>query len=319
MYNWLLAMVAWMNWSTGYEIAESGESLDELKKENLLLMPNHQSTADVPFCITIISSKKGFGDNTMWILAKQFLFTNFGFVSWMHHDFFVVPGKEKRKQSLEELHDHLNRVFIPKKRKYLVLFPEGGFLHKRKPASDSFAKKNNLPLLKNVTLPRTGALEVILSVLGPSGALQEGVGPSISRVVDMTIAYPVGRPLDILAIVSGNRDPCTTHVHYRSWPVEQVPSSSSELFDWMVELYQQKEEMLSKYYETGVFPYDMFDKNALPPTVIVHNTLRWWILHVFFLVSSYFLWTQIVPFFWGSSFSSILESPHKIIHTLDIL
>jgi hypothetical protein len=27
--------------------------------------------------------------------------------------------------------------------------------------------KNNLPLLENVTLPRTGALEAILNVLGP--------------------------------------------------------------------------------------------------------------------------------------------------------
>ena len=30
-----------------------------------------------------------------------------------------------------------------------------------------FALKNNLPLLNYVTLPRTGALEAILNVLGP--------------------------------------------------------------------------------------------------------------------------------------------------------
>ena len=30
-----------------------------------------------------------------------------------------------------------------------------------------FALKNNLPLLEYVTLPRTGALEAILNVLGP--------------------------------------------------------------------------------------------------------------------------------------------------------
>jgi hypothetical protein len=30
-----------------------------------------------------------------------------------------------------------------------------------------FAAKNNLPLLEHVTLPRTGALEAILNVLGP--------------------------------------------------------------------------------------------------------------------------------------------------------
>ena len=81
--------------------------------------------------------------------------------------------------------------------------------------------KNNLPLLKTVTLPRIGALEVIMSVLGPSGRFEQQ-GSRISREVDMTIAYPAGNPLGILAIVTGNRDPCITHVHYRSWPVDQV-------------------------------------------------------------------------------------------------
>ena len=35
--------------------------------------------------------------------------------------------------------------------------------------SQSFAKKNDLPLFEHVTVPRTGALKVIMDVLGPSG------------------------------------------------------------------------------------------------------------------------------------------------------
>lgn len=43
----------------------------------------------------------------------------------------------------------------------MVLFPEGGFLTKRRPISQRFAAKNNMPVLQNVTLPRMGALYVI--------------------------------------------------------------------------------------------------------------------------------------------------------------
>ena len=63
------------------------------------------------------------------------------------------------------LQRHLAQVFVPKHRRYLVLFPEGGFLRKRKAVSQAFAQKNGLRELEHVTLPRTGALEVALNVL----------------------------------------------------------------------------------------------------------------------------------------------------------
>lgn len=47
----------------------------------------------------------------------------------------------------------------------MVLFPEGGFLRKRREVSQRYAEKNNLPHLKNVSLPRIGALRAILDVL----------------------------------------------------------------------------------------------------------------------------------------------------------
>jgi lysophosphatidylglycerol acyltransferase 1 len=42
----------------------------------------------------------------------------------------------------------------------------GGFLRKRREASQRFAQKNNLPLLNNVTLPRQGAMKTIIDCLG---------------------------------------------------------------------------------------------------------------------------------------------------------
>jgi lysophosphatidylglycerol acyltransferase 1 len=49
----------------------------------------------------------------------------------------------------------------------MVLFPEGGFLCKRLETSQKYAKKNNLPILENVTLPRVGALQTIFDIVGP--------------------------------------------------------------------------------------------------------------------------------------------------------
>lgn len=51
----------------------------------------------------------------------------------------------------------------------MVLFPEGGFLRKRRAVSQRYAEKNNLPILNNVSLPRVGALKTILTTVGPQG------------------------------------------------------------------------------------------------------------------------------------------------------
>lgn len=50
----------------------------------------------------------------------------------------------------------------------MVLFPEGGFLRKRLETSKRYAKKNNLPILEYVTLPRVGAMQTIYDVVGPT-------------------------------------------------------------------------------------------------------------------------------------------------------
>lgn len=52
----------------------------------------------------------------------------------------------------------------------MVIFPEGGFLRKRREVSQRFAKKNDLPVLQHVTLPRVGAMKAIVDVLLPTNS-----------------------------------------------------------------------------------------------------------------------------------------------------
>ena len=201
--------------------------------------------------MTIFASRHGYPDKVMWIMSSVFRYTNFGIVSWIHDDFFVVNGKENREKSLDGLRDNLKRVFVKKKRQCLVLFPEGGFLRNRKQISHKFAQKNGLPLLEYCTLPRTGALEVIMEILRPPGAQnqeqvkirlsqkeQSGIkySPTLNKVVDVTIAYPDGKPLGIIDTLSAWRPPCTTHVHYKIFDIEQVPRDPKELRHWMYNL-----------------------------------------------------------------------------------
>ena len=105
-------------------------------------------------------------------------------------------------------------------------------------------------MLEYCTLPRTGALEVIFDVLGPTKVakkvdnngfhLNHGSGEpkGITKICDVTIAYPDGgNPLDLFQIVFGSREPCTTHVHYRIFDVKDVSHQCFQFknhFDYVI-------------------------------------------------------------------------------------
>jgi len=45
--------------------------------------------------------------------------------------FFVFEGRDTRQLQLEELTTHLRDVYSELNRKWILIFPEGGFLYKR--------------------------------------------------------------------------------------------------------------------------------------------------------------------------------------------
>jgi len=314
LFGWLLSMVACWNYTAGFEVVESGDRLEQAGVDNVLFMPNHQSTADVPLCMTLFTARRSMAERVMWIMDRVFKYSNFGCVSWMHDDFFILAGGENRDSSLIDLRQHLHNVFVRKKRKYIVLFPEGGFLRKRKPVSQRFAKKNDLPMLEYCTLPRTGALEVILDVLGPlqknktnsnqnngysakNNVISNGDG--ITKICDVTIAYPEGKPLDLFQIV---------------FDVKDIPHDPEALRHWMYNLYAEKEKMLEDYYRSGIFPHNMFPPATTSraarstrdsdraPRPLYHDPLKFSLLHLFFLVSSAIFWAAgyyfVLPLIW---------------------
>lgn len=104
-----------------------------------------------------------------------------------------LQGKAHREKQLVYLKEHLDKYYYSRDRKWIVLFPEGGFLRKRRETSQAFGKKNDLPHLSHVTLPRLGATQVILKNLGPqqeNGILgTEGSPPNPSKKSNLCFFY----------------------------------------------------------------------------------------------------------------------------------
>ncbi|CAK1543262.1 unnamed protein product [Leptosia nina] len=230
-------------------------------------------------------------------------------------------GKAKREVSLEELRDHIHQYYIPLGRQFMVLFPEGGFLHKRREISQRFAEKNNLPKLEYVSLPRAGAMKVIMEEVGPhrdqAGTsksddrkdnnfnqnnvkiLDTKSGDNIEWILDVTIAYPERVPLHLADVVCGFRPACTTHIHYRLYPSAEVPSDPEAMTTWLYDRFIEKDKMLEEFYRTGQFPPK--GNTPLVTRPVRQDNVRYFILHLFFIASTfiqYKLWCAMWSCIW---------------------
>ncbi|KAF5302205.1 hypothetical protein FQA39_LY10244 [Lamprigera yunnana] len=278
-FHWLLAMVSMWSWCAGYDVVEMGDDISECLNEKTLVIANHQSTADVPMLMALLNTKKQVLPNIMWIMDKHFKYTNFGIVSVLHQDFFIMAGRKSRDRSLKELVMHLFMSYIPRNRKWMVLFPEGGFLRKRKATSQRYATQNSLPVLNNVSLPRVGALQAIMQTIGPQGVANNNSEPSASKIIkvdrlswvlDITIAYPNGEPLDLLTIILGHKQPCKTTIFYRLYRCDELPHDTEALTHWLYDRFVEKEHLLDIFYNTGVPTMG----TAIPNTGTVLRTLQ---------------------------------------------
>lgn len=301
MYKWLLGMVASWGWYAGYTVMEWGDDIKAISKDEAVMLVNHQATGDVCTLMMCLQDKGRVVSEMMWLMDHIFKYTNFGIVSLIHGDFFIRQGKSHRDQQLILLKKHLENKYRSRDRKWIVLFPEGGFLRKRRETSQAFAKKNNLPFLQHVTLPRVGATKIILNVLvaqqengspagGDAGKL-DSKSKGLQWIIDTTIAYSEAKPIDIQTWILGYRKPTVTHVHYRIFPIKDVPLETDDLSDWLYQRFVEKEDLLSHFYKTGAFPPPKGHKEADSREVMLSNV--WIFLIQSFAFLSGYMWYSI--------------------------
>ncbi|XP_042326964.1 acyl-CoA:lysophosphatidylglycerol acyltransferase 1 [Sceloporus undulatus] len=310
LFKWLLAMVASWGWWAGYTVIEWGDDVKTISEDEAVMLVNHQATGDVCTLMMCLQDKGTVVRQMMWLMDHIFKYTNFGIVSLIHGDFFIRQGKAYRDQQLVLLQEHLEKYYRSRDRKWIVLFPEGGFLRKRRETSQAFAKKNSLPFLTHVTLPRLGATQVILKNLVPqqeNGTLAGGDATEaeskpkgLQWVIDTTIAYPKAEPLDIQTWILGYRRPTITHVHYRIFPIKDVPVEPEALTVWLYQRFIEKEDLLSHFYRTGAFPPIQGQTEVVSREMTLSNL--WLVLVQFFAFLSGGMWYCILQYFYQSLF-----------------
>ncbi|XP_055957281.1 acyl-CoA:lysophosphatidylglycerol acyltransferase 1 [Patella vulgata] len=283
----------------GYRVIEAGDNICSLEEKEAIFIANHQTTSDTTLLMTALGSRGLVSGRVLWVMDHMFKYTNFGWISQVRGDFFIAQGKDTRQAQLTAFKDHLINIYLTRFRKWIVLFPEGGFLRNRLEASQNFAKKHGYPVLNHCTLPRLGAIKVILDTLAEDtnnpDSNNKGEKESHKRplkwLIDVTIGYPPGGALSAHGVALGWYPPTDTILHYRAYPVADIPKDTEGLTTWLYARYTEKDQMLENYYKNGTLEDTTESPKRVLPLgrtgVLDIDVIQIIMFHMFYLVSTY--------------------------------
>jgi len=117
---------------------------------------------------------------------------------------------------------------------------------------------------------------------------------SLKYVIDVTIGYANGQPIDLLSnVVAGVMKPCQTVIHYRKYPAATVPRSETMLTRWLYERFSEKDQLLDHFYRTGNFPTEyangsiMAEQSKCVLRPVHFSPTLCLLMHAFYVLSSF--------------------------------
>jgi len=209
------------------------------RRENAIVLLNHQEMADITVVFTFARSKERLGDLKWFVKDVLKYVPGIGWGMLFLDCLFI-----KRDWTADR--DYIHRVFrniltyqVPM---WLMTFAEGTRLRPEKIArSQAYAREHGLVPPQHVLIPRTkGFVASATSLRGYADA-----------VYDLTIGYEKGVPT-LWQWTKGYVR--RVHLHVRRYPLDSLPVEEEALASWLFERFQEKDRLLESFYRHGAFP-----------------------------------------------------------------
>ena len=219
------------------EVLFSGD--DVPMRENALLASNHQQMPDITAIMKFARTKDRLGDLKFFVKKQLKWVPGMGwgmqFLDCLYIDRDWTSDRETIRKTFSRLVDGNVPV-------YLVSFVEGTrlTLPKLETARD-YARQHGMYEPRHTLVPRTKGFT----------ASVEGLRSHIDAVYDLTIGYEVGIPT-LWQYIKGLVQ--RIHVHVRRFDIDSLPESADGLRQWLLDRWEEKDELLDHFYETGGFP-----------------------------------------------------------------
>ncbi|XP_077302646.1 1-acyl-sn-glycerol-3-phosphate acyltransferase gamma-like [Arctopsyche grandis] len=240
-YSQLVFMAEWWSESETAVYIDKTEFEKYYGKEHGLLLMNHSYEIDWlmgwKFCdgIGVLGNCKAFAKKSIQYMPPVGWSWKFGEYVFLERSY--DKDKEIILKQLQELGNYPDPI-------WLLIFPEGTrFSPEKHEASQKFAEKNGLPILKHHLTPRTKGFTT--SLMGMKG--------KINAIYDINIAFNKDDKVapTMTNLLYGKKVLC--HLHIRRIPIEDVPETEAEASKWLHDLYIVKDKMQESFLKTGDF------------------------------------------------------------------
>lgn len=104
LFKTSLGVVSSWFYTEGVTLKESGDSLKDISNDEVLLLCNHQSTADIGVVMQSMYSKGPTAGHMIWIMDRVFRLTHFGWMSCFH------DGRKKKRTDAEYERAYYKRI-----------------------------------------------------------------------------------------------------------------------------------------------------------------------------------------------------------------
>jgi lysocardiolipin and lysophospholipid acyltransferase/lysophosphatidic acid acyltransferase/lysophosphatidylinositol acyltransferase len=208
-------------------------------RENALLIANHQQMPDIPAIMKFCKTKARLGDMKYFVKKQLKWVPGMGWGMQFLDCLFIDRDWASDREQIRKTFARLVDGNVPV---HLVSFVEGTrFTTAKLEAAQAYATENGLPVPRHTLVPRSKGFS----------ASVEGLRSHVTAVYDLTIAYEQGVPT-LWQYLKGLVQ--RIHVHVRRFPIEELPKSAVDLREWLLSRWDEKNELLDHYCESGSFP-----------------------------------------------------------------
>ncbi|XP_071963372.1 lysocardiolipin acyltransferase 1-like [Antedon mediterranea] len=237
MAMWLSLPVALLELVHKVKFFSTGDRIRP--KEKCVIIMNHRTRLDWMFFWQCLFHQSSLRHEKIILKAGLKNVPGPGWAMQVAGYIFLSRVWEKDEAILEESLDYFHQLQYEHQ---ILLFPEGtDFCKDSKPASDRYAKKNDLEIYKYVLHPRTTGFKYILQNLIKNNM--------VDAVYDISLGYPDGIPTKGEMDIVHGRFPGEVHFNIRRHPIASLPKTDEDIQNWCIQRWKEKEETLRKFYE----------------------------------------------------------------------
>jgi 1-acyl-sn-glycerol-3-phosphate acyltransferase len=221
----------------GVRVITTGD--DVPMRENAILVSNHQQMPDIPAIMSFARTKERLGDLKFFVKKQLKWAPGVGWGMQFLDCLFIDRDWASDREHIRETFAGLVDGKVPV---FLVSFVEGTRLTLPKlEAARAYGREHGLTLPRHTLVPRSKGF----------AASVEGLRTHIDAVYDLTIGYEQAVPT-LWQYIKGMVQ--RIHLHVRRFPVTDLPESADDLRRWLMARWDEKNQLLDHFYETGTFP-----------------------------------------------------------------